>query len=111
MAGEVRDSGNTWNAITGATTTTYTRLPTGPGVYEYRLAVAEGTNITLPTCRVSSNDLIVTVNPKPIPVATNDGPQCAGNTVHLHASNGSMYSWTGPGAFTGNGATVAIPGV
>lgn len=102
------DSGVTWHDIVGATSTTYTRQPTAPGNYEYRLAVAEGNNIVLPTCRVSSNVLQVIINPKPIPAAANDGPKCAGNTVNLTAANGSLYNWTGPNGFTASGSPVSI---
>jgi hypothetical protein len=45
----------------------------------------------------------VTVNPTPNPpAASNDGPVCAGGTLHLSASTvaGGVYAWTGPNGFT-----------
>lgn len=33
-------------------------------------------------------------------LASNTGPYCAGQTIHLHASSGLTYSWSGPNGFT-----------
>ncbi|MHA4810737.1 PKD domain-containing protein [Flavitalea flava] len=107
------DTGVSWTDIPGATITSYTRLPTaGPGLYEYRLAVAENANIGLLTCRVPSNPIIVTVHPKPVPAAKNDGPVCAGSPLRLIAGDGSQNTWTGPGGFTATGGdTLFIPAI
>jgi gliding motility-associated-like protein len=105
------DSGATWIDISGAQTTSYTRQPTGPGVYEYRLAVGEGSNIALTSCRISSNVLKVVVNAKPFPHAANNGPQCERDTIALSAGNGAVYAWTGPSGFTGSGQTVPVDNI
>lgn len=65
-----KDSGTTWTDINRAKSSSYTRAPTGPGLYEYRLTVAEGSNIALSICRVSSDVLKVIVNAKPVTVFT-----------------------------------------
>jgi gliding motility-associated-like protein len=104
-----QDTGRNWSDIPGQTNTTYTRLPGGPAAfYQYRLVVGEGTNIILPTCRVSSNFVTVQVNPKPVPKASNDGPACEGDTIILSASDGASYAWAGPGSFTATGEHVTM---
>jgi gliding motility-associated-like protein len=102
------DSGSSWSDIPAAQGTTYSRQPTAPGLYEYRLAVGEGSNISLSTCRVSSNVLSVRVNAKPVPSAANNGPRCEGDTVTLTAGGGGSYAWTGPGGYAGSGSSVPL---
>lgn len=102
-----RDSGATWTDIAGATTTTYNRLQTGVGAYQYRLTVSEAGNIGISNCRVASNVVSITVNSNPVTTAKNDGPKCAGQTITLTATGGTVYSWTGPGGFTANTASAA----
>ena len=55
-----------------------------------------------------SSDKTCTARFEPLPVAGNDGPICAGQTLHLTASTvvGATYSWTGPNGFV---ATVQNP--
>ncbi len=95
------DSGITWSDIAGANTTTYVRLPNNnSGAYHYRLAVAQGNNIAVPSCRVVSNVVTVNVNPIPIPAAANTGPGCTGKALTLKAMQGNIFSWSGPNGFT-----------
>ena len=108
------DTGATWTDIPGQQTTTYTRNPTpAAGLYQYRLAVSEGGNIAQSTCRVASNVITVTVNPKPTPAAGNNGPVCEGATAMLNAVGGGQYDWTGPNGFTATATTpsISIPSV
>ncbi len=103
------DSGRIWNDIAGATGTTYTR-PGGitSGSYLYRLAVAQGTNITTSSCRVASNVITININALPVPSASNNGPVCEGDMIKLNAINGSVFSWSGPDNFTSN---IQSPGI
>ena len=94
------DSGITWTDIPGANATTYLRLANNtPGTYQYRLAVAQQSNISVPSCRVVSNVVSVNVNPVPIPAATNSGPGCTGKMLTLKAQQGNIFLWTGPNGF------------
>lgn len=97
------DNGSTWTDISSATTTSYTRQPTGPGTYLYRLAVGQGANIASSACRVASNLITITVQSNPDPDAGSNNPACEGEDLQLSASgeSGSTYSWTGPNGFTG----------
>ena len=73
---------------------------TAPGVYEYRLSVSQQENIGNAVCRVNSNVISITVNPTPVPSASNNSPVCSGANVLVSAANGEKYAWTGPNGFT-----------
>jgi len=102
------NNGTTWADIPGATDPTYRRFPTATGVYLYRLTVAEGTNILLPTCRVNSDNITVRVNGLPMANASNNGPLCEGGELNLTATNGVSFQWTGPEGYQGNTAMPQI---
>ncbi len=44
----------------------------------------------------------VTVNPRPVPAATNTGPYCAGSTIQLNVGAFTTYTWSGPSSFSSN---------
>jgi gliding motility-associated-like protein len=100
------DDGLSWKDIAGATSTSYKRLPTGPGNFQYRLTVSEAGNLGIANCRVASNPVIIIVNAKPTTSAGNNGPKCAGGIIKLNATGGTLYNWTGPNGFTASGASV-----
>jgi gliding motility-associated-like protein len=59
--------------------------------------------ITVNGCSSDAGTVNVIILPTPAaPVATNNGPLCAGNTLILTANTiaGATYSWTGPNSFT-----------
>jgi gliding motility-associated-like protein len=105
------NNGTTWTDIAGATTTTYRRFPTATGTYLYRLTVAEATNISIPSCRVNSDNISVSVNALPVANATNSGPGCVGASITLTASNGATYEWTGPNGYMSNSSMAVIPNI
>jgi hypothetical protein len=47
----------------------------------------------------------------PVPNASANSPLCAGQTLHLSASGGATYQWTGPNNFTSNINNPAISAV
>ncbi|MES2110096.1 MAG: gliding motility-associated C-terminal domain-containing protein [Bacteroidota bacterium] len=67
------------------------------GVYQYRLGVANGSDITSVRCRVYSAPLTVMVNPLPAVPSIPDKTFCEGYPLTLEASGGATYRWTGPG--------------
>ena len=53
-----------------------------------------------------------TVKPRPTkPVATNNGPICAGSTLNVSVATiaNATYSWTGPGSFSSTSQNFSIP--
>ena len=90
------------NDISGANTSDYTA--TQSGTYRLRITSVNG-------CSKLSNPIIVTVNPAPIVISSNDGPVCNGDDVHLTASGGTSYQWSGPGGFFSNLQNPIISGI
>lgn len=104
---QVNNNG-TWTDIPGATTTTYTANFTPAaavaGTYQYRMASANGSNITSPQCRVVSNVLTLTVNALPdVTVARPVVMVCEGEAFSQTLNNaqpGTTYTWTKSGGGT-----------
>jgi gliding motility-associated-like protein len=67
------------------------------GTYQYRVGIANGSNITSAACRVYSSPLTVNVNPLPVVPAIPDQTVCETYPLTLTASGGTTYTWTGPG--------------
>lgn len=55
-------------------------------------------NIFYP-CSSKSVSTTVTVNPVPNASASNDGPYCVGDPIHLFGTGGVTYRWRGPDSF------------
>ncbi len=105
------DNGNTYTDIPDANAANFVKNITAitpVGNYLYRLVVAEGTNINLPSCRVASSALTIHVNSKPVANAGSNSPVCEGSAIVLSASGGSEYVWSGVNAFSASGASVTI---
>ncbi len=66
------------------------------GVYQYRVGIGNGSNISSVQCRVYSPPLTVYVNPVPIVPAISPQSLCVGAPLSLTASGGASYTWTGP---------------
>ncbi|MEO7922596.1 MAG: gliding motility-associated C-terminal domain-containing protein [Chitinophagaceae bacterium] len=103
-----------WADIPAATSNTFTAsFPVNalPGVYEFRLAVAESGNINSLFCRIYSQPFTITINAAPLTTAANNGPACEGSALNLSATGGTNYTWNGPGAFAATGSRATISGV
>jgi gliding motility-associated-like protein len=103
------DSGKNWTDIFGATSNSYTKTFSTPGVFEYRLTSAESGNIGTARCRVASNVLTMSIDNIPVPGATNTSPVCVQEAVTLSAFNGFTYNWSGPSGFSSALASPALP--
>ncbi|WP_162996649.1 gliding motility-associated C-terminal domain-containing protein [Mucilaginibacter celer] len=99
------DGGVTWADIAGQTNLTYSfSMPANApvGNYAYRMAAAEGDNISSLNCRTYSEPLRITQNPKPVPPVIQVAPVCDGDPVNILASGGMKYEWIGPGVTDAN---------
>jgi gliding motility-associated-like protein len=105
------DQGLNWQNIAGATTTTYTRNPTGAGNFQYRLLVADGANINNPVCRVASLPVTFIVNPLPLVQLPDNITACSGNTVVLETNTAGSHVWTGPGGFSSTQQRLVFPDI
>ncbi len=97
---ESLNNGVTWTDIPGAITKDYLFTKTAVGIYQYRLTVAEGTNIVLSNCRVASNVVTITIHDRPIVSASSNSPVCESTSLQLNTNTGTTFSWTGPAGFT-----------
>ncbi len=98
-------NGSTFTDMPGENATVLVRNFTpasAAGVYRYRLSVAETGNLGSPQCRISSENITVTIKPQPAVTATSNGPVCAGENIVLTAAGAASYQWSGPGGFTSN---------
>ncbi len=100
------DSGKTWMDIAGATSLSYQFTGTQVGTYQYRLSVAEGTNIGILSCRVASNPITITIYDAPAITASVNSPVCENELLSFVATGGNGYTWTGPMGFS---STLANP--
>ena len=87
-------------------------LNVGPlAVGNYTYTVVEENN----NCSSSAEAITVNVLTLPAaPVASNDGPVCAGDVIVLQASpavTGGIFSWTGPAGFVSNSQTIVLTDV
>ncbi len=100
------DKGINWTDIAGATSLSYLVNQTTIGIYQFRLSVAEGTNIGIVNCRVASNPVTVTIHDLPVATVISNSPVCENRVVNLTGSGGVTYLWSGPAGFS---AAVAAP--
>lgn len=97
-----RNINGVWVDIAGEVSTqTTANLTNAPsGTYQYRLMAAEKQNINSVNCRVVSEPLTINILAKPNTLASNNGPLCAGANAQLTATEGTIFSWSGPNGFS-----------
>jgi gliding motility-associated-like protein len=108
---QVSKDGGTWTDIAGETASSYTRTPTVPGNYRYRLTMAEQTNAAAVSCRVASNIVSIATNPLPNPQLPDTTKGCEGKDVQLKALGVATWSWTGPNSFSSTQSSPVLPAV
>ncbi|MFM7645097.1 MAG: gliding motility-associated C-terminal domain-containing protein [Sphingomonadales bacterium] len=93
-----RDTGRTWVDIAGANSLQYTRPISTPGLFLYRLGVADPSSIRSASCRVNSNVQWVDIFDLPVVQAGPDRVKFAGRPIQLLATAnqeaGTRYSWS-----------------
>ncbi len=50
-------------------------------------------------CSSQTISTTVTVKPAPVATASNDGPYCVGDPIHLFSTGGGTYRWRGPSSY------------
>jgi gliding motility-associated-like protein len=91
------NSGTSWKDIAGATQLLYTRKPTLPGVYLYRLTTVNGENGTTVSCRIASSVLEINIHAYPIVDAGRDIVLLKGDRTTLEGKvigDSTMFAWS-----------------
>lgn len=78
------------------------------GHYIFRLTVSEEGNLDIPTCRIMSENLTITVNKLPVVKAVSNSPVCQGNKLEVSGIGASRYSWTGPANLVGTSQRMTV---
>ncbi|MGZ3866164.1 MAG: PKD domain-containing protein, partial [Bacteroidia bacterium] len=88
----------TWN--TGATGPSFTDSPVVTTTYTVAGTDANG-------C-FAGNTGTITINPSIVVTAGNNTPICAGGTINLTTTSGTVWSWTGPGGYASSSQNPTI---
>jgi gliding motility-associated-like protein len=93
-----------WNGPNG-----FTSALTNPTINNITLAASGNYSLIafVGTCSASISQSI-TVNPLPLPTASNNGPICNGLTLNLGSTGAITYTWTGPSTFSSTAQNPAI---
>ncbi|MEJ7558784.1 MAG: gliding motility-associated C-terminal domain-containing protein [Pedobacter sp.] len=92
------NTGTNWEDVPGETSTAmeYKFENATPGVYQFRLTVAEPANFASPLCRTVSPTLTINVNKYPVPRAISNLP-CLGKDLILDVADADgTYIWFDP---------------
>lgn len=96
--------GNTWNDITGATSTSFNRNGTSVGTFQYRLVAGESAFAGVAACKTASLPITIKINNSAPKLGNQTINQCVGGNINFNGASGSgsslSYQWTGPNGFT-----------
>lgn len=95
------DSGKTWLDIPGETQPGYAVPHRSSGVVEYRVSIAERTNINSVQCRISSNAIYTNIHPVPKHAAPKSVFGCLGKNFFFPATDPFALKvlWSGPNGY------------
>ncbi|MEI8111325.1 MAG: gliding motility-associated C-terminal domain-containing protein [Chitinophagia bacterium] len=96
-----RDTGKTFQDISGERNAVFIRNNTSGGVYQYRAMVYDAVNAESPSCRFSSNVTQININPLPAQKSPTRFFGCTGSDFYLQSVEGPAYNytWIGPNGF------------
>lgn len=107
--------GATWSDITGANSTSYTRIPTAVGRFQYRLLASESIYAGVASCKTASLPITIQINNSAPRIGNQTINQCIGGKVDLISASGSggnlTYQWTGPNGFSSNVKNPTLPSI
>lgn len=109
------NSGANWSDITGANSTSYTRIPSGVGSFQYRLLASESIYSGVAACKTASLPITIQINNSAPRIGNQTINQCIGGKVDLIGAPGSggslNYQWNGPNGFSSNVRNPTLPSI
>jgi hypothetical protein len=109
------NSGATWSDITGANSTSYNRIPSGVGRFQYRLLASESIYSGVAACKTASLPITIQINNSAPRIGNQTINQCIGGKVDLSGASGSggnlNYQWTVPNGFSSNVRNPTLPSI
>lgn len=106
-----RTGAEAWQNIPGANTQTYLTPPETTGSYFFRMLVAEASGISLKSCHIFSNEVVISIQKPPAVQATSYLYGCIGGSITLLASGANHYVWSGPNGFRSTNQMPVIPNI
>ena len=107
--------GATWSDITGANSTSYNRIPSVAGRFQYRLLASESIYAGVAACKTASLPITIQINNSAPRIGNQTINQCIGGKVDLIGAPGSggslNYQWNGPNGFSSNVRNPTLPSI
>jgi len=107
--------GVSWNDIAGATNTSYNRIGTSVGTFQYRLVAGESVFASSVSCKTASLPITIKINNEAPKLGNQTINQCIGGNFNLNGASGSgsslSYLWTGPNGFSSTIRNPTLPNI